>query len=68
MAYYGDYGNIAVGTDSVRKKRPIDELKTYAQQVKAGDFTSTFTKMGTMIGDALRTGQVRESSSAASSL
>lgn len=68
MAYYGDYGNYAVGADSARRKRPIDEFKTYTQQIKAGDFSSTFSQMGTMIGDALRAGQVRESSSAASSL
>ncbi len=68
MAYNGDYGNYAIGTDSARRKRPLEELKSYTRGANANDFKSTFVQMGTMIGDALRTGQVRESSSAASSL
>ncbi len=50
------------------KRNRWEEFDLLAKQAKAGDFTSTFQKMGTMIGDALRTGQVRESQSAASSL
>ncbi len=55
--------NLSIGTDAARRKRPLEQLNTAAQQMKAGDFTSTFTKMGTMIGDALRTGQVRDAAS-----
>lgn len=53
---------------SVTKKKPLKEMDLFAKQMKAGDFTSTFSKMGTIIGDALRTGNVTEPSNAAASL
>lgn len=51
---------------SIAKKK-VQQVDVF-KQMKAGDFTSTFNKMGTIIGDKLRTGDVSAPSSAAASL
>lgn len=52
--------NQAAQTQNVKKK-PLEELSAAAQQIKAGDYT----RIGTLIGDSLRTGQVHAPSNMA---
>jgi len=64
---YNKEFDMGLSIDPVKRK-PIKEPNLMAQPVKVGDFTTTFNKMGTMIGDALRSGQVNAPSNAAAGL
>ncbi len=63
-------GDLSIGSDMrARRKNPYENLDLLTKQIKSGDFTSNFSKIGTKIGNMLGTGQLRpENQSAAGSL
>ncbi len=58
---------MSLGIDPTKRK-PIKEPNLFAQQLKSGDFTSSFAKIGDEIGNRLRAGDVTPPSNAAAGL